>query len=270
MKVVPLLHEWLRFIQLPSLSLLRRISNPSQLSLGRYPTTLGSGRMSPRRRNKFLFAGFGWNSVTRLLSLQGKTEKKTGNFCTKQPLCAVFYGGFLLFEAVRPRNLAAGTRKSEPRKRKSRLRNFFFEPRNFFSRPRFFQTAAWNPFFPLFGTFSPTNPRCQYVGTSPARLTRPGNPGAETACTRGKKKVCSLICRHLGFRTFRETAFFAPVPAPCPVQANLRGLQMTKCQIHGQIAKCQIRRSVSAGKHETVPRYISTAPAGGSRNLVGI
>ena len=101
------------------------------LRLGRYPTTRGSGRMSPRGRNKFLFAGFGRISVTRLLSLQGKTEKETGIFCTKQPLCAMFYGGFLLFEAVRPRNLAAGTEKSEPRKRNSRPRNSFFEPRIF-------------------------------------------------------------------------------------------------------------------------------------------
>ena len=210
--------------------------------------------MSPRWRNKFLFAGFGRIFVTRILRLQGKTEEKTGNFCTKKPLCAMFYGGFLLFEAVRPRNLAAWTKKSEPRKRNSRLRNYFFEPRNFFSRPRFFQTAAWNPFFPLFGTFSPTNPRCQYVGTSPARLTHPGNPGAETAAPATKRKPAPSICRHLGFRTFREIAFFAPATAPCPVQANLSGLQMTKCQIPGQITKCQIRRSVSAEKHETVPR----------------
>ena len=172
----------------------------------------------------------------------------------------MFYGGFLLFEAVRPRNLAAGTEKSEPRKRNSRLRNYFFEPRNFFSKPRFFQTAAWKHFFPLFGTFSPTNPRCQYVGTSPARLTCPGNPGAETARPATKGKPAPSICRHLGFRTFREPAFFVPASAPCPVQVNLRGLQMTKCQIPGEIAKCQIRRGVSAGKHETVPRYISTAP----------
>ena len=80
------------------------------------------------------------------------------------------------------------------------------------------------------------------------------------SCTGNKKKAWPSICRHLDFRTLRETAFFAPATAPCPVQVNLRGLQMTKCQIPGQITKCQIRRGVSAGKHETVPRYISTAP----------
>ena len=181
--------------------------------------------------------------MTRLLSLQSKVEKETGNFCTKQPLSAVFYGGFLLFEAVRPRNLAAGTKKSEPRKRNSRLRNYFFEPRNFFFEPRFSQTTAWKPFFPLFGTFSPTNPRCQYVGTSPARLTCSGNPGAGTAAPATKRKPAPSICRHLGFRTFREIAFFASATVPCPVQANLSGLQMTKCQIPGQITKCQIRRA---------------------------
>ena len=240
---------------------LRRNSNPAQLSLGRYPTQFGFGRMSPRGRNKFLFAGFGRISVTQLLRLQGKTEKRTGIFCTKQTLCAMFYGGFLLFEAVRPRNLAAWTKKSEPRKRNSRPRKKNSKPRNFFSEPRFFQTAAWKHFFPLVGTFSPTSPRCQYVGTSAARLTCPGNPGAETAALATKRKPVPSICRHLGFRTLRETAFFAPATAPRPVQVNLRGLQMTKCQIPRQIAKCQIRRGISAEKHETVPRYISTAPA---------
>ena len=148
--------------------------------------------MSLRERNKFLFAGFRRIFVTQLLSLQSKTEKGTVIFCTKQPLCATFHGGFLLFEAVRPRNLAAGTEKSGPRKRNSR-------PRNFFSKPRNFQPAIQKPLFPLFGTFSPTNPRCQYVGTSPARLTCPGNPCAETARTRDKKKACALYLPTFGF-----------------------------------------------------------------------
>ena len=58
----------------------------------------------------------------------------------------MFYGEFLLFEAVQPRNLAAGTKKSEPRKRNSRLRNYFFEPRNFFFEPRFFRRRLGIPF----------------------------------------------------------------------------------------------------------------------------
>ena len=212
--------------------------------------------MPPRRRNKFLFAEFWWISVTLLLSLQGKIEKETGNFCTKQPLCAMFYGGFLLFEAVRPRNLAAGTKKSEPRKRNSRPRKKNSKPRNFFSRPRFFQTAAWKHFFPLFGTFSPTNPRCQYVGTSPARLTCPGNPGAETAAPATKRKPAPSICRHFGFRTLRETAFFAPATAPCPVQVNLRSLQMTMCQIPRKITKCYRPPTVrNATTHGNAPYF---------------
>ena len=73
---------------------LRRTS-PSQLRLGRYPTTRGSGRMSPRGRNKFLFAGFGRISVTRLLRLQGKTEKRNRLFLYKKaPLCNVLWGIF--------------------------------------------------------------------------------------------------------------------------------------------------------------------------------
>ena len=115
--------------------------------------------------------------------------------------------------------------------------------------------------FPLFFADGIVRTRCQYVGASPAWLTCPGNPCAETAAPATKRKPIPPICRHLGFCTLRETAFFAPATAPCSVQVNLRGLQMTTmCQIPGQITKCQIRCSVSAGKHETVPCYISTAP----------
>ena len=123
----------------------------------------------------------------------------------------MFYGGFLLFETVRPRNLAAGTEKSGPRKRNSR-------PRKFVSKPRNFQPAIQKPFFPLFGTFSPTNPRCQYVGTSSARLTCPGNPGAETARTRDKKKACA---------PYLPTFGFPHVPRDCVFCARLRPLPRT-------------------------------------------
>ena len=95
---------------------------------------------------------------------------------------------------------------------------------------------------------------------APPGLRAPVIPARKQPAPATKRKPAPLICRHLGFRTFRETAFFAPAPAPCPVQVNLRSFQMTKCQIPGKIAKCQIRRSVPAGKHENVPRCISTAP----------
>ena len=74
---------------------LRRISSPSQQILGRYPAKFGFGRMSPRGRNKFLFAGFGRIPVTRLLSVRSKAEKKTGIFLHKTaPLCSVLWGIF--------------------------------------------------------------------------------------------------------------------------------------------------------------------------------
>ena len=228
--------------------------NPSQLSLGRYPMTRGSGRMSPRGRNKFLFAEFGRISVTRLLSLQGKTEKRTGIFCTKQPLCAMFYGGFLLFEAVRPRNLAAGTKKSEPRKRNSRLRKKNSEPRNFFSEPRFFQTAAWKPFFPLFGTFSPTNPRCQYVGTSPARLTCPGNPGAETARTRDKKKACALYLPTFGFPHVPRDCVFCARHRPLLRTSESQRSSNDKVSNPLENSKMSNSSRRISGGRETIPR----------------
>ena len=103
---------------------------------------------------------------------------------------------------------------------------------------------------------------------APPGLRAPVIPAREQPAPATKRKPAPLICRHLDFRTFREAAFFAPAPAPCPVQVNLRGFQMTKCQISGKIAECQIRRSVPAGKHENVPRCISTAPLRGNRNAL--
>ena len=192
--------------------------------------------MSTRERNKFLFAGFGWISVTRLLSVRSKTEKKAGIFCTKQPLCAVFYGGFLLFEAVRPRNLAAGTEKSGPRKRNSR-------PGIFFPSPEFFSRRFRSPFSRYLELFHRQFPDVNMSAQVPPGLRAPVIPARKQPAPATKRKPAPSICRHLGFRTFREPAFFVPATAPCPVQVNLRGLQTTKCQIPGQITKCQIRRS---------------------------
>ena len=184
--------------------------------------------------------------MTRLLSLQGKTEKRNRIFCIKQPLCAVFYGGFLLSEAVRPRNLAAGTKKSGPRKRKSR-------PRKFFSKPRNFQPAIQKPFFPLFGTFSPTNPRCQYVGTSPARLTCPGNPGAETARTRDKKKACALYLPTFGFPHVPRDCVFCARHRPLPRISESQGPSNDKVSNPRTNSKMSNPSRRIGGKHETVP-----------------
>ena len=178
--------------------------------------------------------------------LAKQNREKTGVFCTKQPLCAMFYGRFLLFGAVRPRNLAAGTRKSGPRKRNSRPRNFFF-PAPFFpdGGPEALFPAIWN----FFTGKSPMS-ICRHK-PRPADVPRQSLRGNSRA--RDKKKSCTPVCRHLGFRTFRETAFFAPAAAPCPVQVNLRGLQMTKCQLPGKIAKCQIRHSDRQGSMKSFP-----------------
>ena len=189
---------------------MRRLSNPSQLSLGWYPTTRGLGRMSPRGWYKFLFAGFGRISVTRLLSLQGKTEKRNRIFCTKQPLCAVFYGGFLLFEAVRPRNLAAGTEKSGPRKRNSR-------PGIFFPSPEFFSRRFRSPFSRYLELFHRQIPDVNMLAQASPGLHAPAIPARKQPASATKRKPVPSICRHLGFHTFRETAFFAPATAPCPV-----------------------------------------------------
>ena len=138
-------------------------------------------------------------------------------------------------------------------------------PEILFSSPVFFRRRLGSPFSRYLELFHRQIPDVNMSAQAPPGLRAPVIPARKQPAPATKRKPAPSICRHLGFRTFRETAFFAPATAPCPVQVNLRGLQMTKCQIPRQIAKCQIRRSVSAWKHETVPRYISTAPRGSIR-----
>ena len=198
--------------------------------------------MSPGRRNKFLFAGFGWISVTRLLSLQSKIEKETGNFCTKQPLCAVFYGGFLLFEAAGSEILQPGRENPSPEKEIPGPEFFFPSPEIFFSGPVFLRRRLGSTFSRYLEHFHRQIPDVNMSAQVPPGLRAPVIPARKQPAPATKRKPAPSICRHLGFRTRRETAFFAPAPASRPVQVNFRGLQMTKCQIPGKIAKCQIRK----------------------------
>ena len=95
---------------------LRRITNPSQLSLGRYPTTRGPVRMSPRGRNKFLFAGFRRISLTRLLDLQSKTGKKQAFFAQNSPFAQCFMGDFYFLGLSGPEILPPGRENPGPGK----------------------------------------------------------------------------------------------------------------------------------------------------------
>ena len=158
-----------------------------------------------------------------------------------------------------PEILPPGRKNPSPEKEIPGSEIIFSSPEIFFSSPVSSDGGLESLFPAIWNFFTDKSPMsiCRH---KPRPAYVPGNPGAGTARTRDKKKACALYLRHLDFRTFRETAFFAPATVPCSVQANLRGFQMTKCQISRQIAKCQIRRSVSAGKHEIVPRHISTAP----------
>ena len=124
-------------------------------------------------------------------------------------------------------------------------------PGIFFPSPEIFSRRFRSPFSRYLELFHRQIPDVNMSAQAPPGLLAPVIPARKQPAPAAKRKPAPHICRHLGFRTFREAAFFAPAPAPCSVQVNLRALQMTKCQIPRKIAKCQIRRSVSAGKHET-------------------
>ena len=170
----------------------------------------------------------------------------------------MFYGDFYFLRQSGSEIMPPGRINPSPEKENP-------GPGIFFSGPEFSSRRFRSPFFRYLELFHRQIPDVNMSAQAPPGLRAPVIPARKQPAPATKRKPASSICRHWDFRMFREPAFFAPAPAPCPVQVNLRGLQMTKCQIPRQIAKCQIRRSVSAWKHETVPRYISTAPRGSIR-----
>ena len=162
-------------------------------------------------------------------------------------------GDFYFLRQSGPEILPPGRKNSGPEKEIPGPENFFPSPEIFFPGPVFLRRRLGSTFSRYLELFHRQIPDVNMSAQAPPGLRAPVIPARKQPAPATKRKPAPSICRHLGFRTFRETAFFAPATAPCPVQVNLRGLQMTKCQIPGQIAKCQIRRGVSEGKHETVP-----------------
>ena len=128
-------------------------------------------------------------------------------------------------------------------------------PENLFPSPEIFSRRFRSPFFRYLELFHRQIPDVNMSAQAPPGLRAPAIPARKQPAPATKRKPAPSICRHWGFRTFREPAFFVPASAPCPVQVNLRGLQMTKCQIPRKIAKCQIRRGVSQGNMKPSPLY---------------
>ena len=162
-------------------------------------------------------------------------------------------GDFCFLRQSGPEILPPGRKNPSPEKEIPGPGIFFPSPEFFFPSPFFFRRRLGSPFSRYLELFHRQIPDVNMSAQAPPGLRAPAIPARKQPAPAAKRKPAPLICRHLGFHTLRETAFFAPVPAPCPVQANLRGLQMTKCQNPRQIAKCQIRRNVSAGKQPLLP-----------------
>ena len=111
-------------------------------------------------------------------------------------------------------------------------------PGIFFPSPEIFSRRFRSPFSRYLELFHRQIPDVNMSAQAPPGLRAPAIPARKQPAPATKRKPAPLICRHLGFRTFRETAFFAPAPASRRVQVNLSGLQMTKCQNPRKIAKC--------------------------------
>ena len=137
---------------------------------------------------------------------------------------------------------------------------FFFQASKIFFPAPFFLDGGPEALFPaIWNFFTDKSPMsiCRHK-PRPADVPRQSLRG--NSRTRDKKEACTLCLPTFGFPHVPRDCVFCTRHHPLPRTSESQRLQMTKCQIHGQIAKCQIRRSVPAGKHETVPRYISTAP----------
>ena len=129
----------------------------------------------------------------------------------------MFYGGFLLFEAVRPRNFAAGTEKSEPRKRNSRLRNFFSEPRIFFSPAPFFSDGGLEALFPaIWNFFTDKSPMsiCRHK-PRPAYASRQSWRG-NSPHPRQKESLCPLFADIWVSARSARLRFLRPPPPLAP------------------------------------------------------
>ena len=163
-----------------------------------------------------------------------------------------FMGDFCFLRQSGPEILLPGRKNPSPEKEIPGSEKKIPSPEIFFPSPVFFRRWLGSPFSRYLELLHRQIPDVNMSAQVPPGLRAPVIPARKQPAPATKRKPAPSICRHLGFRTRRETAFFAPATAPCPVQVNLRGLQMTKCQIPREIAKCQIRRSVSAGKHENV------------------
>ena len=128
----------------------------------------------------------------------------------------MFYGGFLLFEAVRPRNFAVGTKKSEPRKRNSRLRKKNSEPRNFFSEPRFFRRRLGIPFFRYLELFHRQIPDVNMSAQAPPGLRAPVIPVRKPPHPRQKESLRPLFADILVSARSARLRFLRPPPSPAP------------------------------------------------------
>ena len=152
-------------------------------------------------------------------------------------------GDFYFLRQSGPEILPPGRKNPGPEKEIPGPENFFSSPEILFPGPVFFRRRLGSPFSRYLELFHRQIPDVNMSAQVPPGLCAPVIPARKQPAPATKRKPAPSICRHLGFRTRRETAFFAPALASRPVQVNLRGLQMTKCQIPGQITKCQIRRS---------------------------
>ena len=137
-------------------------------------------------------------------------EKEQAFFAQKSSFVQCFMGDFYFLRQSGPEILQPGRKNPGPEKE-------IPGPGIFFPSPEIFSRRFRSPFSRYLELFHRQIPDVNMSAQAPPGLRAPAIPARKQPAPATKRKPAPSICRHLGFHTFRETAFFAPATAPCPV-----------------------------------------------------
>ena len=143
-------------------------------------------------------------------------EKEQAFFAQKSSFVQCFMGDFYFLRQSGPEILPPGRKNPSPEKEIPGPGIFFPSPEIFFPSPFFFRRRLGSPFSRYLELFHRQIPDVNMSAQAPPGLRAPVIPARKQPAPATKRKPAPPICRHLGFRTFRETAFFAPAPPPAP------------------------------------------------------
>ena len=204
--------------------------------------------MSPRGRNKFLFAGFGRISLTRLLDLQSKTGKKQAFFAQNSPFAQCFMGDFYFLGLSGPEILPPGRENPGPGKE-------IPGPGIFFPGPVFSRRRPGSPFSRYLELFHRQIPDVNMSAQAPPGLRAPAIPARKQPRPR-QKEILHPCLPTFGFPHVPRDCVFCARRRPLPRTSESQRPSNDKVSTSKENSKMSNPPQRPAGKHEIVPRYI--------------